>query len=57
MHGRNIGLQDLNWLRERIDSPPDVPEDESYEGFGSFKLWGHGKYPKTFLLPGQVATG
>jgi hypothetical protein len=28
-----------------------------YKDFGSFKLCGEARYPKTFLLPGQVAIG
>jgi hypothetical protein len=28
-----------------------------YKDFGSFKLCGEGRYPKTFLLAGQAATG
>jgi hypothetical protein len=27
------------------------------QDFGSFKICGEGKYPKTFLLSGQVAKG
>jgi hypothetical protein len=57
MHDRNIGLEDLNRLREWIESRPEVPEGDWYKDFGSFKLCGHGKYPKTFLLPGQAAIG
>jgi hypothetical protein len=57
MHDRNIGLEDLNRLREWIESQPEVPEGDWYTDFGSFRLCGHGRYPKTFLLPGQAATG
>jgi hypothetical protein len=57
MHDRKIGLEDLNRLRQWIGSRPEVPEGDWYKDFGSFKLCGHGKYPKTFLLPGHVATG
>jgi hypothetical protein len=28
-----------------------------FKDFGSFKLCGEGKYPKTFLLAGQAAMG
>ena len=28
-----------------------------YKDFGSFKICGEGKYPKTFLLAGQAAKG
>lgn len=57
MHDRNIGLNDLNLLRVWIESQPEVPEGPWYKDFGSFKLCGKGRYPKTFLLPGRVAEG
>jgi hypothetical protein len=57
MHERHIGLEDLNQLRLWIESKPTVPEGAWYKDFGSFKLCGEGKLPKTFLRPGQSATG
>ena len=57
MRDRKISLQDLNRLRLWIESKPDVPEGPWYKDFGSFKLCGEGKYPKTFLLTGQAAVG
>lgn len=57
MHDRNIGLEDLNQLRVWMESKPEVPEGPWYKDFGSFKLCGEGKCPKTFLLPGQAAVG
>lgn len=57
MHDRNINLNDLNQLRVWIDSKPFVPERAWYKDFGSFKLCGEGKLPKTFLIPGQPARG
>jgi len=57
MHDRKIGLDDLNRLRIWMESKPEAPEGQWYKDFGSFKLCGEGKYPKTFLLAGQVATG
>jgi len=57
MHDRGISLSDLNQLRLWLDSQPDVPDDEWYKDFGSFKLCGKGAFPKTFLLPGQAAKG
>jgi hypothetical protein len=57
MHDRKIGLDDLNRLRLWMETKPEVPEGNWYKDFGSFKLCGEGKYPKTFLLAGQVATG
>ncbi len=57
MRDRNMTLDDLNRLRLWIESKPHVPEEAWYKDFGSFKLCGDGKYPKTFLLAGQTATG
>jgi hypothetical protein len=57
MHDRSISIADLNQLRLWIESKPEVPEGDWYRDFGSFKICGHGPYPKTFLLRGQVAKG
>jgi hypothetical protein len=34
-----------------------VPEGDWYKDFGTFKICGEGKLPKTFLLKGQAAKG
>lgn len=57
MHDRNVSVEDLNRLRVWLATRPNVPEGPWYKDFGSFKLCGAGKYPKTFLLAGQPATG
>jgi hypothetical protein len=57
MHDRNISLDDLNQLRVWLEARPHVPEGRWFKDFGSFKLCGESKYPKTFLLAGQTATG
>ena len=57
MRDRNITLDDLNQLRLWVESKPNVPDGLWYKDFGSFKLCGEGKYPKTFLLAGQTANG
>jgi len=54
---RAISLADLNRLRIWIESEPEVPEGDWYKDFGSFKICGHGSYPKTFLLAGQASKG
>ena len=56
MRDRNISLEDLNRLRAWLETQPEVPNGPWFKDFGSFKLCGEGKYPKTFLLAGQVAT-
>lgn len=57
MRGRQIKIEDLNLLRVWLGSKPTVPDGPWYKDFGSFKLCGEGKFPKTFLLPGQAAKG
>ena len=57
MHDRNLSLDDLNRLRVWLETRPNVTEGPWFKDFGSFKLCGEGKYPKTFLLAGQAATG
>jgi hypothetical protein len=57
MHDRNINLRDLNQLRLWMETKPEVPEGRWHKDFGSFKLCGEGKYPRTFLQAGQPAVG
>jgi hypothetical protein len=57
LRDRNISLDHLNQLRLWTASKPEVPEGPRYKDFGSFKLCGEGRYPKAFLLAGQVAVG
>jgi hypothetical protein len=57
MHDRNISLDHLNQLRLWMAGKPEVPEGPWYKDFVSFKRCGEGRYPKTFLLAGQVAVG
>jgi hypothetical protein len=54
---RKISAEDLYRLKLWRESNPDAPDGPWYKDFGSFKLCGEGQYPKTFLLPGQPATG
>ena len=54
---RAISDDDLLKLKDWRESGPEAPEGEWYKDFGSFKICGEGKYPKTFLLRGQAAKG
>ena len=54
---RKINMEDLFALEEWRRYAPDVPDGPWFKDFGSFKLCGEGKYPKTFLMKGQVAHG
>ena len=57
MHDRSIDITNLNALRIWIESEPDVQDGDWCKDFGSFKVCGRGRLPKTFLLRGQVAKG
>ena len=54
MRDRAITISDLNQLRLWIESQPEVPDGDWYRDFGSFKICGEGKFPKTFLLRSQA---
>jgi len=54
---RKISAEDLYQLKLWRESEPDAPDGPWYKDFGSFKIYGLGKYPKTFLLRGQPAQG
>ena len=54
---RKITAEDLYRLKLWRESDPEAPDGLWYKDFGSFKVCGEGKYPKTFLLPGQSAKG
>ena len=54
---RQITEEDLYQLKLWRETEPEAPEGPWYQDFGSFKICGEGRYPKTFLLKGQAATG
>jgi hypothetical protein len=54
---RRITVEDLYRLKLWRESEPEAPDGEWFKDFGSFKVCGEGKYPKTFLLRRQVARG
>ena len=54
---RQITAEDLYQLKMWRESEPDAPEGEWYKDFGTFKICGEGKFPKTFLMKGQSARG
>ena len=54
---RQISTEDLYQLKLWRESNPEAPEGRWYKDFGSFKICGEGKYPRTFLLRGQVVVG
>ena len=54
---RKITAEDLYQLKVWRDTNPDAPEGPWFKDFGSFKICGEGRFPKTFLLRGQAAKG
>jgi len=54
---REITAEDLYQLKLWRETEPEAPEREWFKDFGSFKVCGEGKFPKTFLLRGQAARG
>ena len=54
---REITQDDLRALRLWISTDPEVPEGPWWKDFGTFKLTGEGRYPKTFLTWDQAAFG
>ena len=54
---RKITAEDLFQLKLWRETNPEAPEGEWYKDFGSFKICGEGRFPKTFLLRGQPAKG
>ena len=52
---RKITADDLYLLKLWRESDPEAPDGLWFKDFGSFKICGERKYPKTFLLRGQPA--
>ena len=57
LRDRKITVEDLYQLKLWRESEPEAPNGPWYKDFGSFKVCGEGKYPKTFPLRGQSARG
>lgn len=57
LRDRKITAEDLYELKLWRESNPDAPDGPWFKDFGSFKICGEGKFPKTFLLRGQAAKG
>lgn len=52
-----LTLEDLRRLGDWVSKDPNLPDGPWVKDFGSFKLVGRGKYPSSFLQPGQPAKG
>jgi len=49
LRDRKITVEDLYQLKLWRESEPDAPEGPWFRDFGSFKVCGEGRFPKTFL--------
>ncbi len=54
---RKLTPEDIAKLDRWIQTNPQVPEGPWWKDFGTFKLAGEGRYPKTFLAHNQSAFG
>ncbi len=54
---RKISAEDLYALKLWRESDPEAPPGPWFKDFGSFKICGSGRFPKTFLLRDQPAHG
>ncbi len=57
LRDRKITVEDLYQLKLWRESEPEAPDGPWLKDFGTFKICGEGKYPKTFLLRGHAARG
>ncbi len=57
LRDRKITVEDLYRLKLWRELEPDAPDGPWFKDFGSFKICGEGRFPKTFLLRGQAGRG
>lgn len=54
---RKISVDHLKLLSNWLQTEPEVPEGKWFKKFPGMTVCGEGELIKTFLLPGQLATG
>jgi len=57
MRQRNISHEQLILFARWLDTEPEVPDDKWFKKFSGMTVCGEGELIKTFLQPGQIATG
>lgn len=54
---RHISVDQLGLLADGLAAEPEVPHGKWFERFAGMIVYGEGEWFKTFLEPGQAATG
>ena len=54
---RNISAAQLGLLADWLRTEPEVPDGKWFKKFSGMTVCGEGELLKTFLQPGQIATG
>ncbi len=54
---RNISADQLGLMANWLRTGPEVPDGQWFKKFPGMTVCGEGELIKTFLQPGQVATG
>ena len=54
---RNISHEQIILLTRWLETEPEVPNGKWFKKFSGMTVCGEGELIKTFLLPGQLATG
>jgi ribosomal protein S18 acetylase RimI-like enzyme len=54
---RNISYEQIILLTRWLETEPEVPDGKWFKKFSGMTVCGEGELIKTFLQPGQIATG
>ncbi len=57
MRQRGVSDEQIVLLAHWLDTDPEVPEGKWFKKFSGLTVCGEGEFIKTFLQPGQIATG
>lgn len=57
MQQRNISYEQIILLTNWLETEPEVPDGKWFKKFSGMTVCGEGELVKTFLQPGQIATG
>jgi len=57
MRQRNISHEQIILLARWLDTEPEAPAGKWFKKFPGMTICGEGELIKTFLRPGQIATG